>query len=57
MQAATYLLSKLYSFFIFLLDFDYVHFSEKEAHNFDRLVDYLPWTILQGVPKNALFVF
>ena len=40
---------------MFLLDFDYVHFLEKEAHNFDRLVDYLPWTIFTGCPKKRTF--
>ena len=40
---------------MFLLDFYYVHFSEKEAHNFDMLVDYLPWTIFTGCPKKRTF--
>ena len=38
-----------------MLDFDYVHFLEEEAHNFDRLVDHLPWTIFTGCPKKRTF--
>ena len=38
---------------MFLLDFDYVDFLEKETHNFHGLVDYLPWTVFTGCPKKT----